>query len=51
MSKSDILKILDKHDEAIRGLEKSTAEMMLIWKIVGAVALVTLGAWFSTLIK
>ena len=43
MNKTDIQALLLRHDEAIRELERSTAQMLMLWKIVGATALVALG--------
>jgi hypothetical protein len=50
MSKTDIQAILLHHDAAIRELEKSSAQMLIIWKAVGAAALVGLGVLLTKII-
>jgi hypothetical protein len=48
MNKTDLSTLILKHDNEITELKTATAQMMLLWKAVGMVALVSLGAWLST---
>ena len=50
MNKADIQAMLLHHDAAIRELEKSSAQMMLLWKAVGAAALVGLGVLLTKIL-
>ncbi len=43
MNKTDIRTLLLKHDSVIGQLERASAQMMMIWKAVGAIALVAVG--------
>ena len=47
MNKTDTQALLLKHDIEITELQKASAQMMLIWRLVGAVALVAFGAWVA----
>jgi len=49
MTKLEVSQIILKHDEEITQLKVSTANMMLLWKIVGVSALVVLGVFLKTL--
>ena len=51
MSKEEFRALLLQHDNAIRTLELSTANMLLLWRIVGAVALVALGVWLTAILQ
>ena len=42
--------LIMEHHRAIVVLEKSSAQMMLLWKLVGAAALVALGAYLTNAI-
>ena len=42
--------LLMKHDTAIQRLEVSSALMVKLWQMVGAVALVALGAWLTAML-
>jgi len=41
--------LLYKHDAEITQLKISTSQMMILWRVVGMVALVALGAWLTSL--
>jgi len=47
MNKRDFTDLVLKHSEEISELRSSTAQMLLLWKIVGAAALVLLGSWLT----
>lgn len=47
MSHDDVKRMVIAHEEAIKRLEKSSAEMMLIWKVVGAMSLVSFGTYLA----
>ena len=47
MNKSDVAELLCRHDQEITELQKATAQMMQLWRLVGAVALVCLGTWLA----
>ena len=47
MNKSDLSTLILKHDCEISELKTSTATMLMLWKAVGAFALVCLGAWLT----
>ena len=47
MSKHQLEALLLKHDEEITQLRISTGQMVLIWRAVGMLALVAVGAWLS----
>lgn len=49
MSKADANALLLKHDAEITQLKISTSHMLFLWKAVGAVALVAMGAWLTSL--
>ena len=51
MNKQDVASLLTKHDEAIRRLETSSGQMMLLWKVVGAAVLVVLSVYLNSMIK
>lgn len=51
MNKADITQLLQQHDREISELQISTRQMMLIWKCVGMVTLVALGAWLTQLLR
>ncbi len=44
---SNLESLVLKHSEEISELKSSTATMLLLWRIVGAVALVVFGAWLT----
>jgi hypothetical protein len=50
MNKSDISALLTKHDAAIQSLEKSTGQMLMLWRIVGVIAGIVLTVWLSALV-
>ncbi|MCP5316795.1 MAG: hypothetical protein H6956_02585 [Chromatiaceae bacterium] len=50
MNKVDMQSLLMKHDTAIQRLEVSSALMVKLWQMVGAVALVALGAWLTAML-
>jgi hypothetical protein len=47
MNKTDLVDLILKHDCEISELKTSTAQMLMLWKAVGTVALVCLGAWLT----
>jgi len=47
MNKTDLSTLILKHDCEISELKTSTAQMLMLWKAVGAFALVCLGAWLT----
>ena len=47
MSRCNLESLVLKHAEEITELQKASSNMMLLWRIVGAVALVMLGAWLT----
>lgn len=50
MNKADINALLMKHDVAIQRLEVSSALMVKLWQIAGAVALAAFGALLAALL-
>lgn len=49
MANKEVTQLIIKHDEEISQLKVSTGQMMLLWKIVGAVSLVAVGVWLKAL--
>ena len=49
MTKRDIAALLQKHDEEIMQLKIATSQMMLIWRIVGALAILAFGKYLGDL--
>lgn len=49
MNKYEAHQLILKHDEEITRLKVSIGQMVLLWKIVGAVALVAIGVWLKGL--
>ncbi len=47
VSRCNLESLVLKHTEEITELQKASSNMMLLWRIVGAVALVMLGAWLT----
>lgn len=47
MNKADLSALILKHDCEISELKTSTATMLLLWKIVGLVALAGLTVWLT----
>jgi len=42
-------KLLQKHDEEIIELKIATSQMMLIWRVVGAMAILAFGKYLGAL--
>ena len=47
MNKADLSTLILKHGCEISELKASTATMLMLWRAVGAVALVCLGTWLA----
>jgi len=47
MNKADVTNLLSVHSKEITQLQIATSKMMLLWRVVGAVALVALGSWVA----
>ena len=47
MNKCNLESLVLKHSEEISELKSISGQMMLLWQIVGTVALVVLGAWLA----
>ena len=47
MSKCNLESLVLKHSEEISELKSTSGRMMMLWQIVGTVALVVLGAWLA----